>query len=210
MSIKSYLRQRWPKLLQTLVLPKALRNVPNYRLVRQLQARDIWPESGRYDNKSGLYNIPYFDVEVGVRGNDRIAQFGDITVKVETKNDCLIAREVLTREHGDYWFLYDLETPPGRDVVIWDIGANIGTAGVLPAGRKDVVAVYGYEPFCRTFACYTRTIALNPKVAPKIRPFNCGLAHKLGICGFKTELTEKNSDPELHLMNITWRELEKR
>jgi len=61
-----------------------------------------------------------------------------------------------------------------RDVVVLDIGMNVGFASLYYAARENVHAVFGYEPFRKTYEGALHNFSLNPELSKKIRPFNTG------------------------------------
>jgi FkbM family methyltransferase len=67
-----------------------------------------------------------------------------------------------------------LNTAPPNSVV-WDIGANIGTASLIFAQNPNIAHIYAYEPMPHTFSCAQRSLALNPSLTPKIHLFNEGI-----------------------------------
>jgi len=64
----------------------------------------------------------------------------------------------------------------GRDVVVLDIGMNVGLASLYFASIPTVRKVYGYEPFSFTFQKAQSNIALNPSLMGKIVVNNTGVA----------------------------------
>lgn len=79
----------------------------------------------------------------------------------------LIIEEIFKNEE----YHFDL----GADVVVIDIGMNIGLASLYFALRADVKAVYGFEPFRPTFDQALFNFKINPRCAGKIHPCNYGL-----------------------------------
>jgi FkbM family methyltransferase len=57
-----------------------------------------------------------------------------------------------------------------QPVVVWDLGMNAGVASLYFARDPNVKAVYGYEPFRRTFDAAKYNFSLNPTLAAKIHP----------------------------------------
>ena len=66
----------------------------------------------------------------------------------------------------------------GTDVVVIDIGMNIGLASLYFAAREDVKAVYGFEPFKPTFERAAFNFKINEEIARKIHPYNYGLGDR--------------------------------
>lgn len=67
----------------------------------------------------------------------------------------------------------------GRDIVFWDIGANIGTFSLYAALRPNVLT-YAFEPSAASFASLARNIELN-RMGERILPFCLALADRTGI-----------------------------
>lgn len=63
----------------------------------------------------------------------------------------------------------------GAQVVVIDIGMNIGLASLYFAARDDVKDVYGFEPFKPTFEQAMFNFKINEKYADIIHPYNYGL-----------------------------------
>jgi FkbM family methyltransferase len=64
-----------------------------------------------------------------------------------------------------------------NDVVVIDIGMNVGVASLYFANNSSVKAVYAYEPFPETYKEALNNFILNPKVSSKIIPFNLGISN---------------------------------
>jgi FkbM family methyltransferase len=98
-----------------------------------------------------------------------IAETGGFKLHISTSQGLGILREIL-------WDgVYNFGTAP-RDVVVWDIGMNVGTASLYFATRSYVKAVLGFEPFRPNFDLAKRNLALNPELEPKVKPHNFGIA----------------------------------
>ena len=63
----------------------------------------------------------------------------------------------------------------GSDVVVIDIGMNVGMASLYFASLDNVKHVYGYEPFKPTYEKALLNISLNEDLAHKITAYNVGL-----------------------------------
>ncbi len=66
----------------------------------------------------------------------------------------------------------------GSPAVIVDIGMNIGLASLYFATRKDVTAIYGFEPFKPTYEQAMFNFKINEQYIHKIHPYNYGLGDK--------------------------------
>jgi len=108
--------------------------------------------------------IQFFNAADGV-----IAVSDDFKLRIDSGEEVFILREIL-------WDgIYDFGMP-AKDIVVWDIGMNVGIASLYFATRSFVRAVLGFEPFQPTFNSAKRNLALNPRLALKIKPQNCGIA----------------------------------
>lgn len=72
--------------------------------------------------------------------------------------------------------IYNIETSHNNLVVI-DIGMNVGVASLYFASQPYVKKVYGYEPFPETFAEASMNVAANPVMASKIKLMNEGVSN---------------------------------
>lgn len=63
-----------------------------------------------------------------------------------------------------------------KDIVVVDIGMNVGVASLYFANNTNVHKVYGYEPFPETFNEALFNFKLNPEVSKKIIPFKLGIS----------------------------------
>jgi FkbM family methyltransferase len=111
-----------------------------------------------------------------------IATAGRLRFHITSGEELYILREILW--DGVYNFGVPLE-----NVVVWDIGMNVGMASLYFASRPNVRAVLGFEPFRPTFDAARRNAALNPELEAKIKLRNFGIAAR--ACSAETEF-----DPE--------------
>ena len=72
--------------------------------------------------------------------------------------------------------IYTIETSHNNLVVI-DIGMNVGVASLYFASQPYVKNVYGYEPFPETFAEASMNVAANPQWASKLKLINEGVSN---------------------------------
>ena len=86
---------------------------------------------------------------------------------------------------------YNIRLPrTNKKRIVWDIGMNVGFASLFFARDEDIEAVFGYEPFPKTFQEAEANFALNPVYRSKINAINKGIGDKdetLSI-GYKTEI----------------------
>jgi FkbM family methyltransferase len=65
-----------------------------------------------------------------------------------------------------------------KDFIVFDIGMNRGYASLNFANFDTCSAVYGFEIDQHTYNLSLENFKLNPKLSPKIKPFNFGLFDK--------------------------------
>jgi len=99
------------------------------------------------------------EVEVEIAGIKCIAQTGE---------DFFILYEIFLEQ------VYNFDMP-FNNVVVMDIGMNVGLASLYFATKQSVTAIYGYEPFEPTFNQAKENIKLNAALAAKIIPNHYGL-----------------------------------
>jgi len=98
-----------------------------------------------------------------------VAKGKDFTTEIHTAEELFILREIcLSRD-------YNFQSC--GDVVVIDIGMNVGLASLFFASREDVEHVYGFEPFKPTYLQCLRNLEKNHKLSHKISASNFGLAH---------------------------------
>jgi FkbM family methyltransferase len=72
--------------------------------------------------------------------------------------------------------IYSINTDH-KDVVVIDIGMNVGVASLYFASQSYVKKVYGYEPFPETFAEASLNVSANPNIASKLFLHNEGVSN---------------------------------
>jgi len=72
--------------------------------------------------------------------------------------------------------IYSVSLLP-KDLVVMDIGMNVGVASQYFANMNQVIAVYGYEPFLETYQEALENIKLNSVLAKKIICNNFGVSN---------------------------------
>ena len=98
------------------------------------------------------------------------SRIGDVTMIEKGGSDYDTISEVF----GDCMYHMSLES----DTVLVDIGMNVGYVSLLYAQDKNVVRIYGYEPFPDTYAQALENISLNSdKIREKIIATNVGLGY---------------------------------
>jgi FkbM family methyltransferase len=93
---------------------------------------------------------------------------------VDIKVDYFSIFQVLYETYFEKSYNIDV---PYQDVVILDIGMNIGIVSLFFASKQYVSKVYSYEPFPGTFQNAINNFNANPILKEKIIPFNYGISN---------------------------------
>ena len=107
-------------------------------------------------------------VRFSIEGTQALAKVAGICTQIETFDDLFILHEIYGE--GAYGI------SGSGDLLIFDIGMNVGHASLYLANRFPDAVVLGYEPFRPTFARAKANFDNNPSLAERIHPFNYGLA----------------------------------
>jgi FkbM family methyltransferase len=97
-----------------------------------------------------------------------VAVIRGITISAETWDDIRFVEEVYVQN------TYNFRAK--SNVVVIDIGMNVGLSSLLFASKPYVNSVISFEPFRTTYERALRNISLNPDLAPKITTHNYGLS----------------------------------
>jgi len=129
------------------------------RLPGELFALDAWEHSAALVAAGARFERA--GEALRVRIDDR--EFEPITAE-----EILILREVFV-DGAYHW-------NPTHPTVVWDIGANVGTASLFFAGRPEIRHVHAFEPLSANRARFERHLALNPgrAAAVTLHPFAVG------------------------------------
>ena len=103
--------------------------------------------------------IDYFVVEVE-----------GLTFKVASLSNMAVLYEIFIEK------IYSIDTTE-KELVVIDIGMNVGVASLFFASQSYVNKVYGYEPFPETFAEASLNVSSNPNFASKLRLNNEGVSN---------------------------------
>jgi FkbM family methyltransferase len=103
-----------------------------------------------------------------VNNDTVIASVKKLAFSVSTAEELFILQEIFLGNHYNF--------DAGKDVVVVDIGMNVGMASLYFAMRKDVVKVYSYEPFLPTYKQGLQNLGLNLSISKKIISHNYGLS----------------------------------
>lgn len=102
---------------------------------------------------------------------DIVAELDKVNLKFNNFNEAFIINEIFGRRIYDFSINFE-------DLIVVDIGMNIGTASIFFASKNNVKKVYAYEPFTPTYNLALKNISLNPKLRNKIKAYNFGLGEK--------------------------------
>lgn len=105
------------------------------------------------------------------KNGDILAKLDEVNIKFNNFNEAFIINEIFGRRVYD--FSINCE-----DLVVVDIGMNIGVASIFFAAKNNIKKVYAYEPFTPTYNLALKNISLNPKLRNKIKAYNFGLGEK--------------------------------
>jgi FkbM family methyltransferase len=109
-----------------------------------------------------------FKAEFSIEENeDLVIEINNLKMKVQTEQEISIIHEIFWL--GIYNLIY------AQPIVVLDIGMNTGFASLYFATNENVQAVFGYEPFKKTYEQALSNFALNPSISEKIKPFDYGL-----------------------------------
>lgn len=98
---------------------------------------------------------------------------GNVSYRISSQNNLNIVHELYLEK------LYNLHTVQ-KDIVVMDIGMNVGFASLFFASDPNVAHVYGYEPFAETYAEAVQNLGINPSLKDKISPVNVGISNRSG------------------------------
>ncbi|MCD4753857.1 MAG: FkbM family methyltransferase [Anaerolineaceae bacterium] len=96
--------------------------------------------------------------------------YKDIYGYITTVEELFILKEIFISQH--YNFIWN------RDVIVWDIGMNVGYSSLFFSNYPNVISVYGYEPFTSTYECALANIGLNLEIGNKIIPNNLAVGNE--------------------------------
>lgn len=140
-----------------------------------------------------------------------LASFNGLQLYLESPEEFFIIKEVFIEK--DYNLLFN------DDVVVFDIGMNIGISSLFFALNEKVSKIYSFEPVLPTYDQAVYNLGLNPGYSNKIEAFNFGLggsarAEKVlynsqakGNCGIRLDLSlvidkENAKEIEIYIKNI--------
>ena len=94
-----------------------------------------------------------------------------LNFKVASLSNMAVLNEIFIQK------IYNIQLT-GPEVVVIDIGMNVGVASHFFASITNVKAVYGYEPFLETYQEAMFNSSLNPSIQNNLFLFNTGVSDK--------------------------------
>ncbi len=106
------------------------------------------------------------------------ASIDGVRCVIKTREDLNCLREIFLERVYDFSY--------AGDVVVVDLGMNVGFASLFFAAQQNVKAVYAYELFPETFKDALENLSLNDALQKKISSRNVGVGAKdqAEICNF--------------------------
>lgn len=99
-----------------------------------------------------------------------IVGVGRFRFKVASLSNMAVLHEIFIQK------IYEVQLN-GQELVVVDIGMNVGVASHYFALLPNVKAVYGYEPFPETYQEALFNTSLNPTIQSKLYQFNQGVSN---------------------------------
>jgi FkbM family methyltransferase len=96
-----------------------------------------------------------------------LARFNGLQIYIESSEEFFIVKEVFIEK--DYNLLSN------ENLVVFDIGMNIGISSLFFGLNKNVAQIYSFEPVVTTCNQAAYNLVLNPTYSNKIQAFNFGL-----------------------------------
>ncbi|WP_281336373.1 FkbM family methyltransferase [Flavobacterium eburneipallidum] len=140
-----------------------------------------------------------------------LASFNGLQLYLESPEEFFIIKEVFLEK--DYNLLFD------SNVVVFDIGMNIGISSLFFALNEKVSKIYSFEPVVSTYNQAVYNLELNAGYSNKIEAFNFGLGGSTrtekvlynpqakGNCGIRLDKShvidkENSKEIEINIKNI--------
>lgn len=149
----------------------------------------------------------YPDTKIKSHKNGIIMEFDSLKLYLESPEEFYIVNEVFVEK--DYNFLSNC------DVIVIDIGMNIGISSLFFALNKNVEKIYSFEPVLTTYNQALYNLELNSKHSKKIKTYNFGIggssriekvlynSNAKGNCGIRLTLS-----PSINMNNSKEIEIE--
>jgi FkbM family methyltransferase len=117
---------------------------------------------------AGYKGIRFF----GMKDGHLVADVDGVRFRIDHEGSLFIIDEIFAER------LYDLRL--NEDLLVVDVGMNVGIASLFFAGMQNIKAVYSYEPLPETVEQAKNNFALNPLISSKIQPHLCGISDYAG------------------------------
>ena len=101
-------------------------------------------------------------------------EINGLSFNVSSLSNMAVLYEIYIQKIYNVNFNYD-------DVVLVDIGMNVGVASLYFANQKNVKVIYGFEPFPDTYNEALMNASLNSKLKDKLNFINKGVSDKTEI-----------------------------
>lgn len=161
-----------------------------------------------FNSASYLFEIrKYFPELILERHKEGVlARFNGLQIYIESPEEFFIIKEVFIEK--DYNLLSK------DDLVVFDIGMNIGISSLFFALNKNVNKIYSFEPVLPTYTQAVYNLGLNTAYSKKVEAFNFGLggstrvekvlynAQAKGNCGIRLDsslVLDKNNAEEIQI-----------
>jgi FkbM family methyltransferase len=123
--------------------------------------------------KGGLkYWAPFAQYEgiefFGIQDGELLTIIDKIRFRLDHNGSLFILDEIFAER------LYDLRVE--EDLVVVDVGMNVGVATLFFASWPNVKAVFGYEPLPDTYLQAKHNFSINPSLVSKIKPVLSGIS----------------------------------
>lgn len=119
------------------------------------------------ENLQSMCNLRQWDVRFSIVGQSLKGRFAGCAFHIRNKEDFQIFQEVFIQKD------YDVELP--GELVVADVGMNVGYASLRFASMNWVKEVHAFEPFEFPYQRAVENFDLNPALKSKIFPNRFGL-----------------------------------
>jgi FkbM family methyltransferase len=117
-----------------------------------------------------LSNAQNLSGQYVVDGDALIFQWEDFKIYISSASEIFIINEIFVER------CYQFKSPKdGRDIVVFDIGMNVGLASLFFAKMTEAKKIYAFEPFKPTYDKAIKNFKLNAGLTNKVQTFNFGL-----------------------------------
>jgi FkbM family methyltransferase len=140
--------------------------LPDLGIKANRQKHKFLLESDGLDLCKKLLQVPHTQFTITNEGTIRI-HIGGLVLDLQAYCEIFVLHEIF------FAGTYNILTP--KDIVVWDIGMNVGIASLYFASKENVIDVFSYEPFPATYELAKHNLALNPTLAEKIQAHNYGI-----------------------------------